>query len=149
MGESLDDFVQQLQDSIFQEMKETYGEMAYERWLNPRFMGGMENPDGYARVRGKCGDTMEIFLKFNGEKVADASFRTDGCGSSMICGSFAAEMCIGRDADELTEITGEAIMEKLGGLPEEEEHCAFLAAETVQEALGAYMIGHSKVRKGE
>jgi nitrogen fixation NifU-like protein len=37
------------------------------------------------------------------------------------------------------EITGETILQVLGGLPKEDEHCAFLAAETLQEALEDYM----------
>jgi nitrogen fixation NifU-like protein len=49
-------------------------------------------------------------------------------------------MAIGKNPDEILEITGEAILKKLGGLPEEDRHCAFLAAATLQEALNTYMI---------
>jgi hypothetical protein len=35
--------------------------------------------------------------------------------------------------------TRSIILEKLGRLPEEDRHCAFLAAETLQEALNQYM----------
>jgi len=144
MGNELDDFVNELQEQIYEETKNAYGQSAFDRWLHMRFMGSMGNPDGYARVRGKCGDAMEIFLKFEDDRVKDASFVTDGCGSSAVCGSFAAEMAIGKTPDELIEITGEAILEKLGGLPKEEEHCAFLAGETLQEALTNYMIKKRK-----
>jgi NifU-like protein involved in Fe-S cluster formation len=44
----------------------------------------------------------------------------DGCGSSIVCGSFAAEMAVENNPDELLEITGEAILKKLGKLPEED-----------------------------
>jgi len=144
MGNEHDDFVNRLQEQIYEETRNVYGELAFDRWLHMRFMGSMENPDGYARLTGKCGDTMEIFLKFEGDRVKDATFLTDGCGSSAVCGSFAAEMAIGKTPDELIEITGEAILEKLGGLPKEEEHCAFLAGETLQEALNNYMIKKRK-----
>ena len=140
MSSELDDFVQDLQNRIYDETKEAYGEVAFERWLNPLYMGSMDNPDGYGRVTGTCGDTMQIFLKFENDRIKEASFQTDGCGSSTVCGSFAAEMSIGKDPDELLEITGETILEELGGLPEEDRHCAFLAAETLQEALNDYMI---------
>ena len=53
-------------------------------------------------------------------------------------------MTLGKTPDELLEITGEAILEKTGGLPEEESHCAFLAAETVGMALNDYMIKQKK-----
>ena len=94
------------------------GEIAYERWLNPIYMGSMKDPDGYAILRGVCGDTMEIFLKIDREQVKEASFQTDGCGSSGVCGSFAAEMAMGKSLEELLEITGDVIIERLGGLPE-------------------------------
>jgi nitrogen fixation NifU-like protein len=55
-------------------------------------------------------------------------------------------MCIGKTPDELLEVTGEAIVEKIGSLPEEESHCAFLAAGTVQEALNNYMIKQTRQR---
>ncbi|MCD4717559.1 MAG: iron-sulfur cluster assembly scaffold protein [Desulfobacterales bacterium] len=140
MSSELDDFVQDLQNRIYDETKEAYGDVAFERWLNPLYMGSIDNPDGYGRVTGSCGDTMQIFLKFENDRIKEASFQTDGCGSSAVCGSFAAEMAIGKNPDEIVEITGKAILEKLGGLPKEDEHCAFLSAESLQEALHEYMI---------
>ena len=139
MGGTLDDFVQGLQEQIHEETKEAYGEVAFQRWLNPLFLGPMKEPDGYARLMGGCGDTMEIFLRFENDRVRRASFQTNGCGSSMACGSFAAELSIGKSPDELLEITGEVIMKALGGLPKEDGHCAFLAAEALQGALDDYM----------
>ena len=141
MSDSLDDFVQDLQEQIFEETKAAYGEIVYQRWRNPLYMGKMENSDAHAHVKGECGDTIEIFLKFKNDRIKEASFLTDGCGPSAVCGSFAAEMSIGKSPDEILEIAGEAILKKLGGLPEEDRHCAFLAAATLQEVLNTYMIG--------
>jgi len=147
MGDTLDDFVHKLQQQIYNDTREAYGVQAFERWLNPLYNGTVENPDGYARVKGKCGDTMEIFLRFENDQVKEASYLTDGCGSSNVCGSFAAEMSLRKSPDEILEITGEAIIEKLGGLPSGERHCAFLASETLQEALNDYMSKGKRKRK--
>ncbi len=136
-----DAFIEKLQSQIFDEAKEAFGEAGFQRWQNPFNRGRMESPDVHARIKGKCGDTMEIFLKFENNHVKEASFVTDGCGSSTVCGSFAAEMVVGRDPDEILEITGQTILNRLGTFPEEEEHCAFLAAETLQEAVNIYMTG--------
>jgi nitrogen fixation NifU-like protein len=144
MGGSFDDFVQDLQEQIFQETKESYGEVVFQRWHTPLYMGAMKDPDVHAKLQGACGDSIEIFLKFEKNRVTQASFLTDGCGPSAVCGSFAAEMSIGKNPDELLEITGEAILDRLGGLPDADEHCAYLAAETVQEALNRYMIQQTK-----
>ena len=140
MDDNLDSFIDGLQEQIFQETRAAYGDLAFERWQNMRYMGSLKNPDGYARVTGSCGDTMEVFLKFQTYYVQKATFQTDGCGASAVCGSFAAEMAIDKTPDELLEITGDNILEILGGFPKEDEHCAHLAAETLQEALNDYMM---------
>lgn len=134
-----DELVSNLQTQIFDEAKEAYGEKGFQRWRNPRYHGRMENPDGQSRIKGQCGDTMEIFLKFENNRVKEASFFTDGCASSSLSGSFAAELTIGKSPDELTDITGESVLNKIGRLPEDDTHCANLAAEAVQEALTDYM----------
>ena len=139
MDDKLDHFIDGLQDQIYQETRAAYGDLAFERWQNLLYLGSMDMPDGYARITGSCGDTMEIFLKFENDRVLEASFQTDGCGTSAVCGSFAAEMAHNKNPDELIDITGEKILQILGGFPKEDEHCAFLAAETLQEALNNYM----------
>lgn len=141
------DFVRKLEDLTWQEIGSAFGGKTHDRRLNPLYMGALARPDGYARLTGTCGDTMEIFLQFENETVKEASFKTDGCGSSKVCGSFAAEMCLGKTPDEILNITGEAIREELGGLQQEEQHCADLAAETLQEALHDYMVKERSRKK--
>jgi len=137
----LDAFVDQLQEEIFDEARQAYGEKGFSRWRNPRYNGRMDNPDAHARVTGKCGDTMEIYLAFYNNIVINASYVTDGCASSAICGSFAAEIAMGKDPDRLADISGEDVLKAIGRLPKEDMHCAFLAAETLQKALEDYMTG--------
>ena len=148
MSENFDDFVEGLQNQIFEETRAAYGDIAFQRWLKPLYMGSINIPDGSGRVTGSCGDTMQIFLKFENNKVQEASFQTDGCGSSAVCGSFAVELSFGKSPDDIMEITGESILQKIGGLPEEDKHCAFLSADTLQEALNDYMV-KGKQRDGE
>jgi len=138
-ADNFDKLVDDLQNQIFEETRETYGDVAFQRWLTPLHKGRMDLPDGYGRVTGSCGDTIEIFLRFESGQVKEAAFETDGCGSSTICGSFAAELAFGKTPDDLTGITGETILKILGGLPEEDRHCAFLAADALQESLKNYL----------
>ena len=147
MGKEIDAFVKDLKDEIFEETKEAFGEAAYQRWLNPLYKASLDDPDGYACLQGRCGDTLEIFLKFDDEKVKEAAFLTDGCGAITACGSFVAEMSMGKSPDDILDITAEEIIEKLGGLPKDEAHCASLAAETLQEALNDYMVKQMKRAK--
>ncbi len=139
--DKLDEFVNNLQEEIFDEAREAYGEKGFNRWRNPKHCGRMEDADTHARITGQCGDTMEIFLKFENDRVKQASYFTDGCASSSLSGSFTAEMALGKDPDHLTDITGDTVLEKIGRLPEEDRHCTFLAAGTLQEALSNYMSG--------
>jgi nitrogen fixation NifU-like protein len=135
MSDSLDDFAEQMQQEIFEQTKRVYGEEAFARWQNPRYLGKMDNASTSGRVTGTCGDTMEVYLRIEDERIVDASFCTDGCGTSMVCASVAVELAMGKDLDEAAGITGDSVLAFLGGLPEEDRHCAFLAAATVQEAI--------------
>lgn len=139
--DNFDEFVNNLQEQIYDEAREVYGEKGFHRWRNPKYNGRLEDADARARLTGTCGDTMEIYLKFENNRVKKASYFTDGCASSSLSGSFAAEMALGKDPDELTDITGELVLSEIGRLPEEDRHCAFLAAKTLQEALNNYMRG--------
>jgi len=136
---NLDDFIDNLQAEIFEDAKQALGERGLQRWRNPKFNGKMEDPDGYAKVTGECGDTMEFFLKFENNRVSNASYSTNGCASSNVSGSFAAELTIGKDPDEIADITEENVLNSIGRLPKEDRHCASLAARTIQEALTHYM----------
>lgn len=145
MGGTLDDFVDLIREQIFEETRLAYGDAAYERWRNPLYRGVIRDPDGYAQSTGVCGDLMEIYLKFEDGRVKEASFRTQGCGASSVCASYAAELSLGKSPDEVLEIKGESIMEALGGLPREDEHLAFLAAETLHQAVNDYNINKSRL----
>ena len=147
MNDQFDTFLQELQELVFEETKRDFGEKVYERWRNPLYMGVMQYADGHAKVKGTCGDNMEIFLKFDNNRVVNASFQTDGCGPTVVCGSYAAEMALGKTPDDLFDITGASILTELGGLPQENEHCAFLAAESLQAATDNYLIKQARKTK--
>jgi nitrogen fixation NifU-like protein len=95
----------------------------------------MEKPDGHARIKGPCGDTMEIFIRVKDDTIVKASFMTDGCITSIVSGSMAVELATGRKIQQVIGISQQEILEGLGGLPEESEHCALLASNTLQAAI--------------
>lgn len=132
--------VQQLQNQSFEDARTTFGEKGFNRWRNPRYNGPMAEADSHARIRGGCGDTMEIFLKFEDNRVIHASYVTDGCGSSALCGSFTAELAHGKSPEELFELQPEDILETIGTFPEQDAHCAKLSILTLHEALNQYLI---------
>lgn len=138
MTDPLDALVQQMQSSIDQGIKEDYGEAVYQRWKSPEFFGRMEEPDSRAVLTGSCGDIMEIYLCVDQERVADCSFFTTGCGPSIVCGSVACELAKGKDLEEAAAVEGSDILEVLEKIPTDKEHCAYLAAQTLREAVRCY-----------
>ena len=149
MTDALDAFAKALQSDIDEETREEWGEVAFRRWKYPRFVGVLPDADGVAALRGECGDQITIYLKFDGPRVAKASFQTDGCGPSLVCGSFAAEMAIGKLPEEILDITGEAILSIVGSLPEDHVHCAFLAAASLRAAVDDHMARQVKKSRGQ
>jgi nitrogen fixation NifU-like protein len=147
MKDSMGNFVDKLQEQIFEESREAYGEEVFSRWQSPRFMGRMTDASSVGRITGRCGDTMEIYLHLEGDRIEKASFFTDGCGSSVACGSVVAELATGKKFDEAGLIGGDTILEVLRVLPEEEHHCAYLAAEALQIALHEWMSRGAKAEE--
>lgn len=105
-----------------------------ERFLQPRNMGVLKRPDGYGRVIGECGDSVEVTLRLRGDIVAEIRFLANGCGTTQACGSMATELATGRPLRELFSLNALDVLDALGGLPEENEHCALLAVNALHEA---------------
>ena len=138
MSSDFDQFADQLQTAIFEEMRRDYSEKVIDLFLNPRNLGKMDGADSHGRVRGSCGDTMEIFLKTKDDKIVDAKFITDGCGPSIVCGGTVTEVAKGQHIRDAFSINAEKILDELGGLPEADQHCAQLAADTLHDTVLNY-----------
>jgi len=139
MAEEFDDPFKELEQSVMEDMKSVYSEKTIDHFLNPRNLGGITAPDGFGRITGPCGDTIEICLKVSNGKVMNASFWTDGCGPSIASGSMVTELAKGKNILEAQRITQQDVLDALGGLPEDNLHCALLAANTLKEAIEDYL----------
>ena len=130
---------EKFQELIRAEMRKVYSEAVVDHAMNPRNLGNMEDADGFARVTGPCGDTMEIWLRVKNGTIADASFLTDGCGTSIASGSMITEVVKGKAVPQARKISQHDVLSALGGLPEESKHCALLAANTLKGAVRDYL----------
>jgi nitrogen fixation NifU-like protein len=139
MSSDFDQFADELEAAIMDEMRRDYSEKVIELFLNPRNLGRIEGADGYGKVQGICGDTMEIFLKITDDLIEDATFITDGCGPSIVCGGTVTELVKGWHTRDALKINAEKILDELGGLPEADQHCAKLAADTLHDAIFNYL----------
>ena len=129
----------ELQQAIIEDAREVYSETVIDHAMNPRNAGTITDADGYGKVKGSCGDTMELWLRVNNVVITNATFLTDGCGTSIAAGSMVTEMVRGKNITEAIKITQQDILTELGGLPEESKHCAVLASNTLKQAILDYM----------
>jgi nitrogen fixation NifU-like protein len=134
----------ELQEQIMEQIRRKYTETVIDHWQHPRNFRPISDPDGQAKAKGSCGDTMEMFIKMDGERISTCTFQTDGCGTTIACGSVATELTRGTHFTEaLAKVSASEILQQLGGLPEEDVHCAQLAAEALRRALADYLY-HKK-----
>ena len=94
--------------------------------------------DSHARVTGPCGDTMDFWLSVDADIVRVARFETDGCRSSSACGNMACALAEGKPLEDAMDVSQQMILDALGGMPEDTEHCALLASNTLKEACEDY-----------
>jgi nitrogen fixation protein NifU and related proteins len=128
-----------LQAIVMADARKIYSETVSDHAMNPRNLGEMADNDGFAMVTGPCDDTMEIWLKVMDGIIIQATFYTDGCGTSIASGSMVTEMAKGKSIIEAQKINQQNVLDALGGLPDESEHCALLAANTLREAVRDYI----------
>lgn len=124
---------------VREEMRKVYSDVAVDHAMNPRNVGNLEVVDGYASVTGPCGDTMDIWLRVKDNTIVEATFMTDGCGTTIAAGSMITEMAKGKNVIQALRIGQQDVLTALGGLPDESQHCALLAANTMKAAVKDYL----------
>jgi Mrp family chromosome partitioning ATPase len=105
----------------------------------PANYGPMQGFNAHGRIVGTCGDTMEFWLRLEDATIQRATFTTDGCETSVACGSVAAHLSQGKGIAELKRVRPIDVLEALGEADNEEaHHCADLALRTLEVAIGEY-----------
>lgn len=130
----------ELKKRIIAELKKVHPEAFVDHSMNPRNVGFLTDADASCHVDGSCGDAMEIWIKVKSGKITDTAFLTNGCGSTIACGSMLTEMAKGKTLGAALHISAKDIADALGGLPEENVHCAGLAESTLKKAIVSYII---------
>lgn len=121
-------------------MAMTYSEKVRDHFAHPRNVGTIEDANGVGEVgNAVCGDIMKMYLKISDDGIIeDAKFNTFGCGAAIATSSMATEMIKGKSVEEAAQLTNQAVVEALDGLPPVKLHCSVLAEEAVQAALEDY-----------
>lgn len=90
-----------------------------------------------------CGDMMVIWIKVSprAKRITQCKWRTFGCASAIASTSMLSVMATERGGmaiDRAKKITPEAIIDRLGGLPDRKYHCSVLGHLALREAIADY-----------
>jgi nitrogen fixation NifU-like protein len=83
------------------DLRELYQEVILDHSKHPRNFGKCEGADHEAHGNNPlCGDKVTIYLKLDGDTVADVSFEARGCAISVASASMMSEMLKGKPVAE-------------------------------------------------
>ena len=143
--DEFDRLIEELQRQIGEQERAPYSAEVIEHANNPENLKRLERAHAFAVVKGWCGDTMEIYLRF-GERgrIREATFMTDGCGPTVVCGSMLTSLVRGLSPEKALLISAQDLVYALKGLPEESVHCAELAVNTLRTAISNWKSRDSR-----
>ena len=115
-----------------------YSDAVLDHFQNPRNAGTLDDATTTVSVENPiCGDILELSVRVEQGRIAEARFRTRGCVTAMACSSLLTELVRGKTPAEVRGITPEQISEALGGLPPATFHAAQLARDAVQALVAS------------
>ncbi len=124
-----------------------YTDIVKDHFLNPRNILiddiGYES-DGIGIVGSPaCGDMMVVWIRVDRttSRITDCVWRTFGCASAIASTSMMSVMATedgGMTLSDGKRLSPEAILERLGGLPDRKYHCSVLGHQALREAILDY-----------
>jgi len=120
-----------------------YSDKVLDHYNHPRNVGSLDKSDpnvGTGMVGApECGDVMKLQVKVDEETgvIAEAKFKTFGCGSAIASSSLATEWLKGKTVDEALAIKNTDIVNELS-LPPVKIHCSVLAEDAIKAAISDY-----------
>ena len=118
-----------------------YSDKVIDHYENPRNVGAFDKGDddvGTGLVGAPaCGDVMKLQIRVENGVIADAKFKTFGCGSAIASSSLATEMIKGMTLDQAHAIKNTQLVEELN-LPPVKIHCSVLAEDAIKAAIDDY-----------
>ncbi len=119
-----------------------YSEKLIDHYENPRNVGSLDKGDpgvGTGLVGAPaCGDVMKLQIRVDEAGViAEARFKTFGCGSAIASSSLVTEWVKGKTLDQALTIKNTDVAQELN-LPPVKIHCSVLAEDAIKAAVADY-----------
>ena len=130
-----------------------YSEKLLDHYDNPRNIGSFDKTEGDVGTglvgAPACGDVMKLQIKVGADgRIADAKFKTFGCGSAIASSSLATEWVKGKTLDEAEKIKNTEIAQHLS-LPPVKIHCSVLAEDAIKAAIRDFRAKNEKDKAAE
>jgi nitrogen fixation NifU-like protein len=119
-----------------------YHEMIVDYSRNPINYGEIENHDvTFHDSNPLCGDSIDIDMKIDDQKVTDIKFHGKGCAICMACTSVLTEITKGKSLDDVRKIEKNDVLGELGleHLQAVRIKCALLSLKVLKSALYTYL----------
>ncbi len=113
-----------------------------DHWRRPRNFRRLEAPNVvHEAVSAVCGDRIRLELRLEGERVAEAAFRGDGCALSIAAASMLTELLPGRSVTEAAALPDRVLLDSFDPtLPADRRPCVLLPL----VALRGGLAGHDR-----
>ena len=124
-----------------------YHEMIVDYSRNPVNYGEIEDHDvTFHDANPLCGDSIDIDMKIDEDKVTDIKFHGKGCAICMACSSVLTEITKGKSLEEVRNIEKNDVLSELGleHLQAVRIKCALLSLKVLKSALYTYLGKHIK-----
>jgi nitrogen fixation protein NifU and related proteins len=110
-----------------------FSDAVLEHFKNPRNAGDLSGATAKVEVSNPvCGDVLQLAVRIENDRIAEARFLCRGCTTSIACASLLTEQLRGRTLVEARSISAQSLSQALNGLPAATFHGAELAADAVQ-----------------
>ncbi|MBT5200452.1 MAG: SUF system NifU family Fe-S cluster assembly protein [Thaumarchaeota archaeon] len=119
-----------------------YHEMIVDYSRNPINYGKIENHDvTFHDSNPLCGDSIDIDMKIDDDKVTDIKFHGKGCAICMACSSVLTEITKGKSIEDARKIEKNDVLGELGleHLQAVRIKCALLSLKVLKSALYTYL----------
>jgi nitrogen fixation NifU-like protein len=90
---------------MLENLRELYQEVVFDHNRNPRNFRAIEDAD--RKIEGfnpLCGDRITLYLKLDGDHIADIGFQGQGCAISTASASLMTELVKGKTLDEAEKL---------------------------------------------